>query len=164
MRPSADRLAAPQRVGADPQHDEGGRHVEGADRVRQPIGKRRIEDDLEPILRKKPAIDDLVADRGLHPAIGGQDPERRGQRAHGHQHGGDEMHRRRHQLAAEQQHPEKGRFEEERGQALIGQQRRDHVAGGVGEAAPVGAELERHHDAGHDAHAEGDGEDPQPEL
>jgi len=74
------------------------------------------------------------------------------------------MHGRRHQLAAEQQHAEKGRFQKERHQALIGQERRNDVAGDVGEAAPVGAELKRHDDAGDDAHAEGDGENPQPEL
>jgi hypothetical protein len=130
----------------------------------QPVGKRRIENDLQPIFREEPAIDDLVPDRSLHPAVGGKNPERGGQRAHRHQQGGDEMHGRRHQLAAEQQHPEEGRLQEECGQALIGQERRDHVAGVVGKAAPVGAELERHDHAGHHPHAEGDREDPQPEL
>src|SRR5262249_53717496 len=36
--------------------------------------------------------------------------------------------------------------------------------GGVGKAAPIGAELERHHHARHHAHAEGDGEQAQPEA
>ena len=75
----------------------------------------------------------------------------------------DEMRPARHQLAPEQQHAEERRFEEERRQALVGQQRRDDVGGRVGEAAPVGAELERHDDAGHHAHAERDREDLDPE-
>ncbi len=74
------------------------------------------------------------------------------------------MHGRRHELATEQKHSEKRRFQKECGETLIGQQRGYHVAGVVGEAAPVRAELERHDDAGHHSHAEGNRKDPQPEL
>jgi hypothetical protein len=59
--------------------------------------------------------------------------------------------------------PRKGGFQEEGHQAFISQQRRDDIGGRVGESAPVGAELERHHDAGDDTHAEGDREDLDPE-
>src|SRR6516225_9994773 len=62
-----------------------------------------------------------------------------------------------HQTPSEQKHAEKRRFEEKGHQAFVGQKRRDHVGGGVGEAAPIGAELERHNDAGDHAHAEGNG-------
>ena len=67
-------------------------------------------------------------------------------------------------IEAEQHHAEEARFEEERGQHLIGHQRADHRAGLVGEGRPVGAELVGHHDARHDAHAEGDGENLQPVI
>ena len=77
---------------------------------------------------------------------------------------GGEMRPARHQIAAEQQHAQKARFQGEGGQAFIGQQRRDDIGGGVGKAAPVGAELERHHHARDHAHAEGDGEDARPEA
>ena len=69
----------------------------------------------------------------------------------------------RHEFAPEQQHAEEGRFQEEGGQSFIGEQRRDHVARGVGEAAPVGAELERHDDARDHAHSERDRENLDPE-
>ena len=65
---------------------------------------------------------------------------------------------------AEQHHAEEARFEEERGQHLIGHQRPDHRAGLVGKGRPVGAELVGHHDARHHAHAEGDGKDFQPVI
>ena len=45
----------------------------------------------------------------------------------------------------------------------VGQQRRNYVGGGISEAAPIGAELERHDDTGDDPHAEGNTEDPGPE-
>ena len=45
---------------------------------------------------------------------------------------------------------------------LVAHQRAEHRAGLVGEHAPVGAELVAHDDAGHDAHAEADGEDLLP--
>src|ERR1700761_133739 len=74
------------------------------------------------------------------------------------------MHRGRHQCAAKQQNAQEGRLEKECGQPLIGQQRRYDVAGGVGKPAPVGAKLKRHHDPGDHTHAEGNGEDAQPET
>jgi hypothetical protein len=43
------------------------------------------------------------------------------------------------------------------------EERAEHVAGAARELAPVGAELERHDDPGHHAHAERHGEDPGPE-
>ena len=109
------------------------------------------------------AVDDVVARRRLHPAVGRQNPEGRGERPERDHQRGEKMRPARHQLAAEQQHAEEGRLEKERRQALVGEQRRDDVADVVGEAAPVRAELERHDDAGHDAHAERDGEDLDPE-
>ncbi len=69
----------------------------------------------------------------------------------------------RHAVAPEQEDAEEGRLEEERGQDLVAQKRPDDVAGRVGKAAPVGAELEGHDDPGHDAHAERDGKDLGPE-
>ena len=65
----------------------------------------------------------------------------------------------RHQVATEEQDAEKGQFEEKSGQAFIGKQWRQNVGGGIGKAAPVRAELKRHHDARNDPHAESDGED-----
>ena len=118
----------------------------------------------QPVGREEAAVDDLVAGGRLHPAVGREDPEGRQQRAERHHQRRDEMRPGRHQLAAEQQHAEEGRFEEEGGQPFIGEERRQHIGRRVGEAAPVGAELERHDDAGHDAHAEGDREYLDPEC
>ena len=129
------------------------------------IRQRRAEDDREPVLRKEQAVDHFVAGRRLHPAVGGKDPECRQQACRR-----PPARRRRNawpggtSLRPNSSTPRKRRFQKERHQALIGQQRRNDVAGDVGEAAPVGAELERHDDAGDDAHAERDRKNPQPEL
>jgi hypothetical protein len=40
----------------------------------------------------------------------------------------------------------------------------DDIAGSIGKAAPIGPKLKRHHDACYHSHAEGNSEDPQPEL
>jgi hypothetical protein len=52
----------------------------------------------------------------------------------------------RHAVPAEQQDAEKRRLEEEGGQHLVADQRADHIARDMREAAPVGAELVGQHD------------------
>lgn len=74
------------------------------------------------------------------------------------------MQPRPHARPAEQHHAQEAGFQEEGGQHFIGQQGPRHAAGEIGEEAPVGAELIGHHQAGHDAHAEVDGEDLGPEM
>ena len=97
-------------------------------------GKGRIEDDLEPVCRHElPVGVDRVAGRRLHPAVGGQDPERRDQRADRDHQRREEMQAAADPLQAEQHHAEEAGFEEERGQHLVGHQRPDHGAGLVGE-------------------------------
>jgi hypothetical protein len=73
------------------------------------------------------------------------------------------MRPRRHQLATEQKHAQEGRLEEEGGDAFIGEQGTEDVRCGIGEPAPVRAELEGHDHAGHHADAEGHREYPDPE-
>src|SRR5579875_3453897 len=68
------------------------------------------------------------------------------------------------ETAAEEQHAEEGGLEKEGAQHLVGEERREDVRGGIGIAAPVGAELEGHDHPGDDAHAERDREDPRPEA
>ena len=54
----------------------------GRDRhVREAVWEGRIEDHLQPIDGHDTAIDDFEALRRLHPAIGGENPERRNERA-----------------------------------------------------------------------------------
>jgi len=132
---------------ADTEHGERRRQEEARHRVRETIGKRRIEDHRQPVRRHVASVDDIVADRGLHPAIGSENPERREQRAGGDHHGGKEMRPRRHALAAEEQDAEEARLEKEGDETFVREQRPEYVAGRVGIAAPVGSELERHHDA-----------------
>src|ERR1700722_12980958 len=158
-----DEPPAPQKIGADPQHDEAGGDKKADHRVPEPEGKRWIEDDLQPILRKEAAIDEFITGRRLHPAVRRQYPERREQRAERNHQGCDEMRPGRHQLAPKQQYAEKRRFKEECRQTLIGKQRGEYVRGGVRIAAPVSAELEGHDDTGHDAHAECDRKNLDPE-
>jgi hypothetical protein len=70
------RSALADQPGGDPDHDKTGRNKEADDSVRQAIGEGRAEDDREPILGEEAPVDDLVAGRRLHPAIGGENPER----------------------------------------------------------------------------------------
>ena len=77
---------------------------------------------------------------------------------------GKEVEARRHAVAPEQHDAEERRLEHEGGEGLVAEQRTLDRAGLLREPAPVGAELERHDDAGHDAHAEGDREDLDPEI
>ena len=149
---------------ADAEDHESSRHEKGAYRVAEPVGKRRREDHVEETDHFEAAVrQDAVALRRLHPAIHREDPERRN---HGAARDEDRRHHvrpLRHELAPEEQHAEERGFEEERGQHFVAHQRADDVGGGVRKAAPVGAELKRHHDARDDAHSERHRENLQPE-
>ncbi len=100
----------------------------------------------------------------LHPGIRRQDPEGREQRSERHHAGGEEMQPVADLLPAEQHDAEEGRFEEEGGDHLVGDDRAENVAGELGKARPVRAELVAHDDARDDAEAEGHREDLHPEA
>src|SRR5262249_49121251 len=136
---------------------------EADDGVCQAIREGWTEDYGEPVLGKEAPVDDLVARRRLHPAVGGQDPERRKERSERNHEGGNEMRPRRHELASEQEYAEKSRLQEEGSDAFIGEQGAEDIRRRIGKAAPVRAELERHDHAGHHADPEGDRENPDPE-
>src|SRR5665647_1401120 len=67
------------------------------------------------------------------------------------------------EISAKQKNAEERRLQKKGCQALIGEKRRYDVCRYVGKAAPVRAELERHNDAGYDAHAERNGKYLDPE-
>ena len=130
----------------------------------EPVRERRAEHDGPPIRGVKTSIRDGVASRGLHPGIGGEDPEGRKQRPCGDRGRGEHMRPWRHQATPEKQHTEEAGFKEERRQRLVGHQRADDIPRRVRVAAPIGAELERHHHARDDPKAEGDSENLQPQF
>ena len=83
---AAQQMPAPR--GAD---EERGREEGGDHHVHQAVRERRIEDHRQPVDRHDAAVDDLVALRRLHPAVRGQDPGRRDERA-------DRDHQRREEM------------------------------------------------------------------
>src|SRR6266568_3788031 len=147
-----------------PGDDERGGEARGEQHVSEPVRERRVEyhappvpgDDLE-------GVDPLPRGR-LHPRVEREDPEGRNGRADRHHCGGEDMHPARDAVHAEEHHPEESRLEEERRQHLVGKQGPRDVADLLHESRPVGAELERHGDAAHHAHREGEREHLGPEL
>jgi hypothetical protein len=133
--------------------------------MHETIGEGWIEDHLPPVGGHELTVRiDGKAGRRLHPGVRGENPECRDQRADGDHHCREEVQPVADALEAEQHDAEEAGLKEKRRQHLIGHQRADDRAGFVGEHGPVGAELVRHHDAGHDAHAEGDGKNLQPVI
>ena len=158
-------LIAQQMKGAHRAHHQRGGEIGREHHVHEAIGKGRVEDHLQPVGGDELAVGvHGIAGRRLHPGIGGENPERRDQRADRNHQRREEMQSGADALEPEQHHAEEARLEEERGQHLIGHQRTDHRPGLVGKDRPVGAELVGHHDARHHAHAEGHGEDLQPVI
>ena len=137
----------------------------GEQHVHEAIRERRIEDHRR---SSSPAIhwpsSKHVARGRLHPGVEREDPERRERGAERHERRGGDVQPVGHAVHAEEHHAEEGGLEEERGQHLVAEQRPGDGADVLHEARPVGAELERHHDAGHHAHREGEREDLDPEL
>ena len=148
---------------ADAADHEASGDERGERHVRETQRERRIEHDVPPALRLEHAVDDAVTRGRVHPAVRRDDPERGDQRAERHHARREEVQRRRHAPPAEQHHAEESRFQEERGQHFVREQRAENVAGARRQLGPVGAELKAHHDARHDAERERHGEDLQPE-
>jgi len=132
--------------------------------MRQTVRERRVENDRQPVHRNHSTIDDFEALRGLHPAVGGQDPEGRDQRSQGHHRGREEVHPPAHAIPAKQHDAQKTRFKEECSQYFIGQQRPGNSTGKIREPRPVRAELVGHDQARYNAHAEVDGENLRPKV
>ncbi|MNM99480.1 hypothetical protein D3C81_1120410 [compost metagenome] len=163
----ADRrvvLAAQQMPGRGGTHEEGRSYERRRGHVHQAIGKRRVEDNGQPVGGYDLPVDDLEALGGLHPAVGRENPEGRDQRTDGHHHGGEEVQATPDLVPAKQHDPQEPRLEEERREHFISQQRPGNRSGEVREAAPVGTELIGHDQAGNHAHAEVDGKDLRPEM
>src|SRR6266851_15873 len=102
--------------------------------------------------------------RHLHPAVVDHDPE-------GREIGAQPDHRGRKQVepwsdtrTPEQQDPEKAGLEKERGEGLVSEQRSLDRSRHARQFAPVGPELEAHHNTGDDAETERHPEDLEPEL
>ena len=149
-------------AGGDDAHAGG---EEGAKQhVRPAHAQHRAGDDLPPVGGDDVAVDDGVADRDLHPGVVAEDPERRGHGAEGDHAAGEEVEARRDAATAEHDDAEEGGFQQEGGEAFVAEQRALDGAGALGHHAPVGAELEGHDDAADHAHAEGEGEDLEPEV
>ena len=160
------RLAAilQQTPGAGRRHHQGRRQIGRQAHMNEPRREGRREDHRHPVSGAQATVRQLHETRRvLHPAVGRDDPEGRGQGAHRHQHRGGEMQSRSDPLPAEQHHAQEAGLEEEGCQHLERQQRPDHRRGRLGELGPVRAELVAHHHAGDDAHAEAEGEDLDPE-
>ena len=96
-------------------------------------------------------LDHDVADRVLHPGIGGQDERRRQHRAERHRPDRQQVDPARQLVPAEQPQPQERRLQEERGQPLHRQRRAENVADQPRVRAPVHPELELLHDPGHHA-------------
>ena len=85
-------LVAQQMKRADRADHQRGGQIGRQHHMHEAIGKRRIEDHLEPVGGDElPVGVDGVAGRRLHPGIGGENPERRDQRADRDHQGREEM-------------------------------------------------------------------------
>ena len=114
----------------------------GQDRV-QPRGQGEVVRQQRAHARElRLAVDDLVADRVLHPRVGHQDEVRRQPRAQRRDPDRREVQPRGKLVPAEDPQPEERRLEHERGQALDRQRGAEHAADEVRVHRPVHPELE----------------------
>jgi hypothetical protein len=150
--------------GADTGHDEASGDDAGHDGVHVARREGRVEGGGPEAGEDGPAVFYGVAGRSLLPGIGDEDPHRR-------QQGPDHDEPRRgvvealgDLLAAEQQHAEEGRLEEEGEKALGCQRRPEDAAHEARVVRPVGAEGELHGDPGGDPDGERGREELDPEV
>ena len=132
--------------------------------MQQAVREGGVKHHGEPVHRYHLTVDDLIALRGLHPAVGGEDPKGGNNGPQCHHAGGKEVQLRPDFIPAEQHHAEEPGFEEEGGKHFIGQKRAGNTARKLRKAAPVGAKLVGHHQPGDHAHAKVDGKNLRPEM
>ena len=178
-RHGADREREPHRAGddvtaplaqelegadTDHQHRGGGEGAEDRVRVGQQHGRvgQHREDVLE--LGAMGHVVDRVADRVLHPRVGGEDEVGRDHRANRGGPDRGEVELRRQPPPAEDPQADEGRFEEERDQCLHRERGAEDVTHVLGIERPVHAELELLDDAGHDADGHRDEQELAPEA
>ena len=131
--------------------------------MRKAVREGRIKDCFRPGGNEKYAIAQLHTGRRMHPAIGGENPERRNEGAQCDHTGREQMHSLRDPIASEQQHPEERRLQEKRSDHLVAENRPEKVGRRIGIVAPVGTELEGHDDTRHHPHAKHHREHLHPE-
>ena len=150
--------------GADRADRESGCQIGREHGVDQAVREAGIPDNLPPTGRWDilPDFVDGKADRRLHPAVHGQDPESGDEGTDSDSQCGYEMQFATNLVDAEQHHAEKAGFEEKGGQHFISHKGADNRSGLVRKYRPVGSELIGHDDAGNDAHGEYHGKNLEP--
>ena len=129
-----------------------------------PVRKRRKEHPPDVLQKDRAVGRDAIADRVLHPRVGGNDEEARepGARADHHAGPGDEH--RRQAAPPIKQSAEKHRLEKERKHALHRERLTDNRTGVARKGRPVRSELKLHWNAGDDAGGKVDRKDLRPEV
>ena len=160
-RPGEDLAvtAVPQLPGRDRQHDGGA----GGQRGEQDLGvapdEHRVGEQRPDVVQLRLAVHHLVADRVLHPGVGGQDERRRQHAADADGPDGGQVHPFGELVPAEQPQPQERGLQEERAEPFHRQRGAEHVADQPGVGAPVHPELELLHQPGD--HADRDVDDEQ---
>ena len=90
--------------------------------MQQAVREGGVEHHSEPVHRHHLAVDNLIALRGLHPAIRREDPEGGDNSPQRHHAGGEEVQSRSDFLPAEQHHAEETGLKEEGGKHFVGQE------------------------------------------
>jgi len=150
--------------GADAEDEEAGDHPGAALHVGEVEPGLVVEDDGAEVGEPGLAVDDLVADRVVHPGVGQHDPEGADLGADGDQPDGPQTHPGLEPVLAEPPQPDERALEEEGHQHLERERDAEDVADEVGVLAPVHPELELLHDAGHHADGEVDEEEVTEEV
>ena len=145
----------------------------GEDHVHPGEEQEPLEEDVDDVvgLGAPGLLVDLVADRMLHPRVGGEDEVGREPRPGPDEIDGREVHPRRQPVPAEDPEADERRLEHERADPLDRERRAEDVPDVRREHRPVHPELELHDEAGRDADREVDQEErpeeprqPQPPL
>ena len=125
-------------------------------------GRRRVEDHLERVDVRRPAVGpDVEALRLVHPGVGGDHRERPHHAGDHDRHAGPEVPPALEPLPAVDVDRDEDRLGEEE-DALERERDPERVAEAVHELGPEQAHLEREDRAGHGADGEGDGDDLRP--
>ena len=164
IRNISTSLRAQEVPAADTQHHDRAEDQTGQHRVQIGAQREVVRQERPHARELRLAVDELVADRVLHPRVGDQDEVARHPGAEHRDPERRQVDARREAIPAEDPEPEERRLEHERRKSLDRERRTEHVADELRIDGPVHPELELLHEPGGDADREVDQEERPEEV
>ena len=148
-------MSSPQQVpSTNPTNDKEGGFQSRQEGMGDTVDHKGVEDSLEVVADDEFPFDNFPTGGGLHPGVGGENPEGGEVGPKGHHNRREVVHHGGNSLPAKEHDTQESGFEHEGHGGFKAENTAEEVADGFGKGAPVGSKLKFHGNATGDADAE----------